>query len=244
LSPFLNKQRKNLLSGKSSGFGRYLSYAIGEIVLVVIGILIALYIKGEYQEAEKNDELELIGLQIISDLRRDTADVSMLMEMHEPLEKHFLGIMSKRYTYDSLKACGPCPYLISSVTPFEPTQNGFIMLKEWRSNFNTSGDSLIHDTKLFYAQTIPTMELIMEMLKDEVKASLSDWRDHQAWYSEWVQGIRSESMYEYMANDPFYRNKVANFYLLTYGNYLVGLSQYKEAATELADRWEQELQAN
>lgn len=46
-----------LLSEKSNGVARYLSYALGEIILVVIGILIALYIKGEYQESEKNEEL-------------------------------------------------------------------------------------------------------------------------------------------------------------------------------------------
>ncbi|MAY83611.1 MAG: hypothetical protein CMP59_05700 [Flavobacteriales bacterium] len=232
------------MSGKSKGLGRYLSYAFGEIILVVIGILIALFIKGEYEQAQKNDDLELIGLQIIDDLRRDTADVSEMIKAYEPMEKHFLGIMSKKYTLDSLKACGACPYIISSVAPFEPTQNGFIMLKEWKSSFDTSGDSLIHDTKFFYAQSIPTMELIVEMLKDEVKASLSDWRDNQAWYSEWVQGQRTEEMYQYMANSPFYRNKVANFYLLAYRNYLVGLAQYKDAATELADRWEKELQTD
>lgn len=36
--------------------------------------------------------------------------------------------MSQSYTIDSLKVCGLCPYLNSNVTPFEPTQNGFIML--------------------------------------------------------------------------------------------------------------------
>ena len=229
------------MSGSSKGLVKYLSYAVGEIILVVIGILIALYIKGEYQEAEKNDELALIGAQIIEDLKGDTADVATIIASYEPLDKHFKGIMSRQYTIDSLKACGPCPYLISNVAPFEPTQNGFRMLKELKSSFTTSGDSLIHDTKLFYAQSIPTFDLFVEMIKEEVKASLSDWRDHQKWYTDWVQGFRTEEMYTYMANDPFYRNKVANFHLLTYRNYLVGLRQYKDAATQLADRWEKEL---
>lgn len=87
------------------------------------------------------------------------------------------------------------------------------------------------------------MELIVEMLKEEVKASLSDWRDHQVWQADWVQGFRREEMYHYMASDPYYRNKVANFYLLTYRNYLAALSQYKSAATKLADRWEGELKS-
>ena len=56
------KIRQNLLSeGKT---GRYLKYAIGEIVLVVIGILIALQINN-WNEENKADQFEMIMLKEI-----------------------------------------------------------------------------------------------------------------------------------------------------------------------------------
>lgn len=57
---FLGKLRRNLLSGKipGSAAGRYLFYAIGEIFLVVIGILIALQINN-WNEENKMARTEL-----------------------------------------------------------------------------------------------------------------------------------------------------------------------------------------
>ena len=56
---FFRKIRKNLLAdGK---FSRYLLYAIGEIVLVVIGILIALQLNN-YSEYKKERDKEIVLL--------------------------------------------------------------------------------------------------------------------------------------------------------------------------------------
>jgi len=46
--------RKDLI-GKNK-FGKYLAYAVGEIILVIIGILIALAIS---EQSKNNDNLEL-----------------------------------------------------------------------------------------------------------------------------------------------------------------------------------------
>ena len=182
-------------SNKSNSFGRYVRYAFGEIILVVIGILIALNIKGWYQEEGKGDQLELIAIQIIDDLRRDTADVSIMVKSYEPLRKRFLGIINKSYNLDSLKNCPECPYLFSSVAPFVPNQHGYIQLEDWEASYETRRDSLIHDTKVFYAQTVPTMELISRMLEEDVKDNLKEWRDNYEWYAYWVNGIRTEEFY-------------------------------------------------
>ena len=51
--PFLKKQRNEIMNNSGRGFAKYLRYAFGEIILAVIGILIALYINGWYQDQEK-----------------------------------------------------------------------------------------------------------------------------------------------------------------------------------------------
>ena len=54
---FFRKIRQKLLS--ENKFGKYLTYAIGEIILVVIGILIALYINN--LNTEKQESITLKG---------------------------------------------------------------------------------------------------------------------------------------------------------------------------------------
>jgi hypothetical protein len=60
---FFRKIRQNLLD--KNKFTKYLFYALGEIILVVIGILIALAINNANQKrlTEKNEETYLIGLK-------------------------------------------------------------------------------------------------------------------------------------------------------------------------------------
>jgi len=66
-------RQKNLKEGK---IGNYLKYAIGEIVLVVIGILIALSINN-WNEGRKNDLKEsLLIKNIIEDLSLDSVQIN------------------------------------------------------------------------------------------------------------------------------------------------------------------------
>ncbi|PWI30229.1 hypothetical protein DI383_07135 [Flavobacteriaceae bacterium LYZ1037] len=62
---------KNLPSGQAGKTGKYLKYAIGEIILVVIGILIALQLNN-YKENEKlNDTRQKYYIQLVEDLHKD-----------------------------------------------------------------------------------------------------------------------------------------------------------------------------
>ena len=76
---FFRKIRKNLLSeGKT---GRYIKYAIGEIILVVIGILIALQINN-WNEYDKSQRLAQKYLKLIkSDLELDIEHFETLNKM-------------------------------------------------------------------------------------------------------------------------------------------------------------------
>jgi hypothetical protein len=76
---FFRKIRQNLLT--ENKFGRYLTYAIGEIILVVIGILIALSINN-WNENLKNKKLETSYLKrIYKDLDNDLLDYEGTSEL-------------------------------------------------------------------------------------------------------------------------------------------------------------------
>ncbi len=100
---FFRKIRQNLLMEIKTG--KYLKYAIGEIILVVIGILIALQINN-WNEARK---LKSVEIKILQDLKNDiqenivnlneginmleiaNADNSKVLLMYE--QKHLIKIV-------------------------------------------------------------------------------------------------------------------------------------------------------
>jgi hypothetical protein len=81
---FFRKTRQNLLAEGRTG--KYVKYAIGEIILVVIGILIALQINN-WNEGRKNHKKEAILIKnIIEDLNSDTAHINQALdELEEQL---------------------------------------------------------------------------------------------------------------------------------------------------------------
>lgn len=66
---FRNIRHTLLNEGKTS---RYLKYAIGEIVLVVIGILIALQINNWNEDRKENLNLRAIYSNLLFDLKADS----------------------------------------------------------------------------------------------------------------------------------------------------------------------------
>jgi len=78
---FYRKIRQRLLT--ENKFGKYLTYAIGEIILVVIGILIALQVNN-YKESKKDLKQEITILKNIrKDIISDTLDVTFNIKYHK-----------------------------------------------------------------------------------------------------------------------------------------------------------------
>ena len=78
---FFRKIRHDLLANSKTY--KYFKYAIGEIILVVLGILIALQINN-WNEEMKNKQLETkILLEIKKGLNKDLSDITYNIEWHE-----------------------------------------------------------------------------------------------------------------------------------------------------------------
>ncbi len=74
---FFSRIRKSLLA--ENKFSKYMLYAIGEIILVVIGILIALQINN-YKESRIDDKLAIQYLKgIKSDLNKDLIEIDAIL---------------------------------------------------------------------------------------------------------------------------------------------------------------------
>ncbi|PQJ82518.1 DUF6090 family protein [Polaribacter glomeratus] len=88
---FYRKIRQNLLSeGKTS---KYFKYAIGEIVLVVIGILIALSINNWNQNLKNRDSERILLTNIQNDISLDTLDLNFNNALHKKALKSQIRLL-------------------------------------------------------------------------------------------------------------------------------------------------------
>jgi len=102
--PFFRKTRYRL--AKDNQFLKYSRYAIGEILLVVIGILIALYINDWNKHRKDGIKKNIFKKALIEDLRKDTAQLrGQIRYTAEAIHFHqkFIRMMEKGdATFDTI----------------------------------------------------------------------------------------------------------------------------------------------
>lgn len=114
---FFRRIRKQLLTenppiGRAGKFSKYLLYAIGEIVLVMIGILLALQVNNWNEQRKIRKTSDTYRAKLIQDMVSDTLQINTLMirgiKMQQGIEAYFEyfdgGNVSLDYLLDSARS--------------------------------------------------------------------------------------------------------------------------------------------
>ncbi|WP_299891970.1 hypothetical protein [uncultured Lacinutrix sp.] len=100
---FFREIRKNLLSeGKTVN---YLKYAIGEIVLVVIGILIAIQLNNWKQSSIESGLEKKYLINLVTELEQDSIGLTenyRQLQNQAKIKNHFLDLINKEIKHDSI----------------------------------------------------------------------------------------------------------------------------------------------
>ena len=128
---FFRKIRQNLLAeGKT---GKYLKYAIGEIVLVVIGILIALSINNWNTNNQETKELHNYLKNIRNNLQADLVgikEISIFRDSSAAYSQNYLRLaQNNEITIDDLNMISYSDYNVFIDNFFKPHKSGFETLK-------------------------------------------------------------------------------------------------------------------
>ena len=182
---FFRKIRQKLLS--ENKFSKYLIYAIGEIVLVVIGILIALQINNWNEGRKEFNKSKALLEEFKRDLARDTVEsnyVTGKLARRIKIESWALNIISYDTSHlDSLKLVffGPYHQLPMTDRTFNKLQNsenpnlsGFENLQNNLTKYYTDTKYLLdafNEEEKYYAMYNEVNQVILE----KIEINLSDF---------------------------------------------------------------------
>jgi hypothetical protein len=210
------KIRQKLL--KENKIGNYLKYAIGEIFLVVIGILIALQINIWNEERKHQIKLLNIYSLIYNDIENDIQDLQRNLAYYNEKKSVFEKVVHDSITPDLLDQ--GVSKLIGNLPPTVLNKKGVSQLGELQEN----------DTLIFYLNDIYTfMETSLLPLENSISNEAIDHqkyiRDHYEWYPEWMnntitQNVGNKELHDYFLNNPMYRNRIAFMYNNIYNSYI------------------------
>ena len=211
--------------------GRYLLYALGEIILVVAGILIALQINNANEQRKQDAELTAILLNIKADLVTDTTVAGRIIPVYEQREKLADSIVAGKFTREGFQTCGLCHALITSYAPFKINDKGYAQLR----NFNQTTDSkdtIAVEISQFYNYFIDFVSEVGDRVEADTYTTLENWRDTQPWFSAIMSGSLNDEYLDYISQSEEFKNRVAYHNIIAYKNFLPILRQYKIQATE------------
>ena len=235
---FFRKIRHNLLL--ENNIGKYFTYAIGEIILVVIGILIALSINNWNEKRLQQQTLKNIYAIIIQDLTNDIADIDAILEEKHADEPIFNKILDGSMTKEDYDNCDFCQYLIIGNPTLTIEKRGYSLLNNFNS-YDINSDSLTIEIIQFYAQQLTQITVDDELRAEDIANNVNDWKNKYSWYADYITERQADGFITYSLNNQDYKNRVANYYLLNYTIYIPKLEEFNEKAKFIIARLEERL---
>ncbi len=228
-SVFNNRGRKYWNLPKTR---RFLGYGIGEVILIVIGVLIAVSLNNFNENLKKRKDLEGILEVLKQDFSRDTLVINEILEFYEVRRSIFRRIVQDSMSKQDILECLECDYVITGHRIFRPNTTGYRLLQKHLDEDSNKDQLEFIRFMQSYAELLSQLELMENNVIEDVNQTLEHWRDHYSWFADFIQNPKTEKYIDYRKNSQDYKNRTAYYYVLVYQNYLPVLESYRNIVTE------------
>ncbi|WP_334056718.1 DUF6090 family protein [Polaribacter sp. P097] len=204
---FFRKIRQKLLAeGKT---GKYFKYAIGEIFLVVIGILIALSINNWNQQIEDEAKITSILKEIQNDILIDLETSNMIFDYHVFTDSVAKNILNNKYTAEDIKDIDFIP-IGYNYRDFKTTTNGFDNLSNNLDKIPEKYKHLLPEVKNLYISLKTTIDVYNVKIRSTVYTNVDDLAGFN-WYQDYLKNELNNEAIDYFLNDVKYKNLVGAY---------------------------------
>ncbi len=225
--------RQNLLNeGKTT---KYFKYAIGEIILVVIGILIAIQINNWNEKRKLQEILNNTLTEIGFDLEIDTTYATKIINFYESNLSNSKKILNNKITKENYTECMECLSLVTIYQPFNVQSKGIGQLQNIINNESSHKDSLITEITKFYSIYNPMINKSNDRMEAIVMKNFNDFQEFP-WFVDLTKGNLTEDIIFYFTESKDYKKRVASHTILAVGNHLSLAKQYKKDAGILMEQ--------
>ncbi|MFP4846738.1 hypothetical protein [Winogradskyella sp. PE311] len=226
-----NGLRFKMIEGKR--LKNYLAYAIGEILLVVIGILVAVTINNFNENKTLEEDTRKIALQIEKKIEEDLVIIKEVRSaIAEDLKLYDLYLKKDKTDSEKLNAVLQAPFLVTINIQFLPVNPIVSSIIEKASLINSDISNKLVQIEQVYKSVELGLRPMEDIIKNELIANLRYIKDNFNWYEKLVIDNSSFTIeeYKYFGSDD-YRNRVVHMKFL-YTNGYDGQLEEMEAVLE------------
>ncbi len=221
---FFRKIRQRLLT--ENKLTRYLIYAIGEITLVMIGILLALQVNNWNEGRKQQAALEAIYRITQEDLRNDIVEIEAFVKNYEETRKPvFEDVLHGELTPKDWMSNQHYRNVLGGFKDFNLNLRGFELLKARPNQSANMGQNLVSKINLFYNKHIVEIEVGLQEMAGVFSNNMMEMGQFD-WFSDYVLEVDQEGFIDYVLYNPKAKNNVA-LYSVVYGIYAKELTNFK-----------------
>jgi hypothetical protein len=227
---FFRKIRRQLLT--ENRFAKYLLYAIGEIVLVVIGILIALQINNANEIRKSTERTEQLLVTVQKELLLNIKYANEVIDFYRDIDSLIYKVVNKTVTYNDYKSIPRYYYLIGEESKGYIVDGAFNNFIESYEELSIEQDSIVVILKELYGKDKSIVDEYQRQTDELIDDFLKKLKNEKEWYSELLTSFPeySDEITEYFINDPFYLNDAANFQLIALHNHFLHTLFFRDRA--------------
>jgi hypothetical protein len=206
---FFRRLRLNALSQKR--FTKYSSYAIGEIVLVVIGILIALQINNWNDKQSNLENVENAIDQVVGNLEEDIASADNIYKQNVYVDSIAAKVLADEYTARDYKENYRLFWVGLQYIPFDYQVAGINSLENLQNIIPSKHKDIVNEIYKFYIAYGERYNKSFEIERNNTTENHRFLLETQDWYYLLRDKRYDDEMIDFYLNSPKYKNMVAMY---------------------------------
>lgn len=209
-----------------SKFKKYVLYATGEIILVVTGILIALYVNNKNQESHiEKESIELLKV-LKSNIQKDIFEINQIISEYDMIE---MSIAKVTLTPDDeiVSDCEDCLQLIYYFSFPEVSGRTIYNLDK----IKVADDGLnrtLTDLEIDYTSFIKVSDLYIDYSRELIDRNMRQLLEDHDWFRNYLNnGVCNNECQDYISSSMDFRNRVAYIDLIIYNAYQYDMFEHR-----------------
>ncbi len=234
---FFRKIRQKLLS--ENRFNKYLIYAFGEIILVVIGILIALQINNWNESNQNRKKVDKLLVKIQKDIKTDISQIQRLTEYYRNKDSIILLVLNDKITreeYESPNSVQPLHLLILNKEFIRLKKDSYSNLIRMQDQIPPEYDVILDELSTLYNDLFSYV-VNREERFDEESSKFADmlWEKYE-WFSEYIPYYENKKRIDYFLTNTSYKGLVKAYRTSAIHNYLRISVAYADQAVSVYEK--------
>ena len=240
--PLFRKIRKKLADDNKPV--KYMRYAIGEIVLVVIGILIALSINNWNEERKAKEKLNLLFVKVQKELLYNVKEANSDIEDYRQKDSLIYKVLSREMNADDYMSNKDLSlmYLGTSYLSVTIVDNAYKSLIQFDTEISKQQDSILIMLKELYGFRKGTVN----RMNKEVADIFIDFQKKIKYEKDWYYNMFSEQKYSdeiitYFLTDSFYFNHIVDVQNYGLDNHFYFTMRFRNMAISIYKKISEQL---